>query len=366
MMSKQFKSNPATGFEADAKCPNFKSWFRITFYAVCIGLGLAIVLSVLISVLEGKWIGERRASFQLLFSSVVAIFVSNSIHFSKRLWSGKGNHILYISLYYFFSLLGAFIAVELIYYIFAGLFNTRYTFFHKSDLLFTSIITVIISTVSYIHFSQKSRFSYRIKQKEMDLLRLEQMKTQAELATLQSKINPHFLYNALNAVASLIHLDPDKAENMTLKLSKLFRYSINQNQENLVSVAEELDILQTYLDIEKIRFGDRISFIVEADPMAMQEKIPRFLIQPLVENALKHGLKNTPANGFLSVQIRKKDMLEISVTDNGIPFPEELETGYGLQSTYDKLDLLFAGKYEIQILNHPVKQIIIQIPYYYA
>lgn len=343
--------------------PTFSSWLRVTLYAVLLGIGIGLVLSILISVIDGKWIGTRRAVFQFVFSCAIGFFVSNSIHFSKRLWAGKGTHIFYVTLYYLFSLAGVFVAIELIYYIFAYLFNTPYTFFHKSDFLFSSVITLIVSTVSYIYFSQKNRFSARLREQEIDLLRAKQMKTQAELATLQSKINPHFLYNSLNAIASLIHLDPDKAESMTLKLSKLFRYSINQNQDNLISVEEEMEILQTYLDIEKVRFGERINFIVEVDEHIIEKKIPRFLIQPLVENALKHGLKNTLSSGELKVSIREHDGIEIIVSDNGLPFPDELEIGYGLQSTYDKLELLYNDRYEVQLLNNPFKQIKLQLPF---
>ncbi len=157
-------------------------------------------------------------------------------------------------------------------------------------------------------------------------------------------------------------MDPDKAEDMTLKLSKLFRYSINQSQENLISIQEEVDILQTYLDIEKVRFGDRIRFVIEIEHGLEHEKIPRFLIQPLVENALKHGLKDTIEKGELKVSIKKTKKMDIIISDNGYPFPSELEIGYGLQSTYDKLELLYPGNYELQITNEPFKQIKIQIP----
>lgn len=218
----------------------------------------------------------------------------------------------------------------------------------------------------YVHNAQKVNLNNRIKEKELALLRLNQMKTEAELATLHSKINPHFLYNSLNAIASLIHVDPDKAEGMTLKLSKLFRYSINQTQENLVSVTEEIEIVNTYLEIEKVRFGDRISFKTDLDPALNREKIPRFLIQPLVENALKHGLKNVLSHGMLRISIKKTELMEIIIEDNGSPFPEELEIGYGLQSTYDKLNLLYgSNNYEVQILNYPNKQLRIQFPVTY-
>ncbi|EOR92567.1 two-component sensor histidine kinase [Arcticibacter svalbardensis MN12-7] len=214
----------------------------------------------------------------------------------------------------------------------------------------------------YLYNAQKERLNARIQEKSLDVLKLKQLKTQAELATLQSKINPHFLYNSLNSIASLIHEDPDKAESMTLKLSKLFRYSINNSQEATVQVQEEIEILRTYLDIEKVRFGDRIQFVIEVDESLLKVQIPRFLIQPLVENALKHGLKDMADHALLRISIVKKDGLVISVSDNGIPFPENLEIGYGLQSTYDKLGLLYPDHYEVQITNQPIKQISIKIP----
>ncbi|PTS95462.1 hypothetical protein DBR11_21310 [Pedobacter sp. HMWF019] len=340
---------------------NFKYWLRYNVVSILGGLGIGIILAVLISLLKGEWIGQEQFAYKMLFSVAISFFVCNSILLSKKLWYKKGYNIRYLLVYYTFSLIGVFLAVELNYYLFASIFQVKYTFFHTTDLAFSGVITIIVCTISYIYFARKNKFNSQIKQKEMDLLRLKQMKTQAELAALQSKINPHFLYNSLNAITSLIHLDPDKAEDMTLKLSKLFRYSINQSQENLISIQEEVDILQTYLDIEKVRFGDRIRFIIEIEHGLEQEKIPRFLIQPLVENALKHGLKNTPANGELKFSIKKTNVMEIIVSDNGIPFPSELDIGYGLQSTYDKLELLYPGNYELQITNEPFKQIRIQI-----
>ncbi len=177
-------------------------------------------------------------------------------------------------------------------------------------------------------------------------MKLQQLKTQAELQTLQSKINPHFLYNSLNSIAGLVHVDADKAEDMTLKLSRLFRYSVNSPQGNTATVKQEMEIVETYLDIEKVRFGDRLNFSIQVSPGAGNAMIPRFLIQPLVENALKHGLNDKAADGELlvNVEIDGKYIL-IKIADNGKPFPAELSVGYGLQSTYDKLTLLYGDDY---------------------
>lgn len=340
-----------------------QSWLQSNLRYLGVGAAIGIILALLISAFNGAWIGLRGLTFQVLFSSIISFCVTNCIYVSQKLLLfSKKKFWVYISVYYASSVLGMLIAIELIYLTQAWLFDKEYHFFHLQDTLFSSIVVIIICTIIFSYYAQKERMDARLKEKDLDVLRLNQMKTQAQLATLQSKINPHFLYNSLNAIASLIHEDPDKAESMTLKLSKLFRYSINQNQEALVSLREEMEIVSTYLDIEKVRFGDRINFFIHVDESLSISKIPRFLIQPLVENALKHGLNNVTTAGELRIDIRKTDKIVISISDNGVPFPEELGLGYGLQSTYDKLDLLYPASYEVQILNLPIKEIKIQIP----
>ncbi len=340
-----------------------KSWLKLNLRYLLTGLCIGTTLSVLISAFKGEWIGWRSFAFQLLFSTIITLCITNSIYVSQKLLTfSKDRPWFFILVYYASSLMGMFIAIEIIYLVQAWLFKQPYHFFHFRDEVSSSVVVVIICTIIYIINAQRERLNARIREKDLDMLKLSQLKTQAELATLQSRINPHFLYNSLNAIASLIHEDPDKAEDMTIKLSKLFRYSINQNEENLVLVQEEMDIVHTYLDIEKVRFGNRINFITELDEAVLNEKIPRFLIQPLVENALKHGLNNVAENGELRIHIQRSAGILICISDNGIPFAEELEMGYGLQSTYDKLHLLYGASFDLQILNHPVKQIKIQIP----
>jgi two-component sensor histidine kinase len=338
-------------------------WLRSNLLYLGLGAAIGILLSLLISAYNGAWIGIRGLIFQILFSSIISLCVTNCIYVSQKLLLfNKKKFWVYISIYYASGILGMLIAIELIYLSQAWLFDQEYHFFHLQDALFSSIVVVISCTIIFSYYMQKERMDTRLKEKDLDVLRLNQMKTQAQLATLQSNINPHFLYNSLNAIASLIHEDPDKAETMTLKLSKLFRYSIKQNQEALVPIKEEMEIVSTYLDIEKVRFGDRINFFIHVDESLSTAKIPRFLIQPLVENALKHGLNNVTSAGELRIDIRRTDKIVISISDNGVQFPDELGLGYGLQSTYDKLDLLYPDAYEVQILNHPIKEIKIQIP----
>jgi LytS/YehU family sensor histidine kinase len=231
------------------------------------------------------------------------------------------------------------VGFELSYLAMALIFHLPYHFLRDfNDYRFSLLIVLVVSTIIYFYRAKQAAMNAKLKEKELDLVKVKQLITQAELQTLQSKINPHFLYNSLNSIASLIHQDAGKAEEMTLKLSKLFRYSINPQQENMAPVTEEMEIVNTYLDIEKIRFGDRLDFITDIEEAVKNIRIPRFLLQPLVENALKHGLNYLASDGVLQISIHKdNENIVIAIADNGKPFPAELNMGYGLQSTYDKL-----------------------------
>ena len=341
------------------------SYFRVSRRNAFIGVIVGVIISALRSVFSERFVSAKTLLLSILFSVLITLSITNSVFLYERfLRPQKTTLWQFVLVYYGCNFIGMLVGVELSYIIVALIFHTPYVpMSHVGDYKFTSVIVLIAGTVIYFYNAQRETMTARLKEKELDLTKIMQLKTQAELQTLQSKINPHFLYNSLNSIASLIHENAEKAEDMTLKLSKLFRYSINSQQENVARVADEMEIVNTYLAIETVRFGDRITFTSAIDPELNNQRIPRFLIQPLVENALKHGLNNTTANGILGITIRRQhDRLIIEVADNGTPFPQELNMGYGMQSTYDKLNLLCANNYEIQLTNTPHKHIHISLP----
>lgn len=201
-----------------------------------------------------------------------------------------------------------------------------------------------------------------VKEKDVELSRLQEAKAEAEVKVLQSQINPHFLYNALNSIASLAHTDADKTEKMALSLSDLFRHSINRKGANVNTLGDELSLVQNYLEIEQIRFGDRLEFSIDVDPDLLTVEIPMFILQPLVENAIKHGISKIEGQGKIVLKVIKKDNgILISVQDNGPDFPEGLVSGHGLQTVYDLLKLTYGEKAEISWHNEPQKEIMIHI-----
>ncbi len=224
-------------------------------------------------------------------------------------------------------------------------------------LVFT-IIGVIRAFVSFFVLTEKEN---KIANEVM-LANLRELKTKAELNALHSKINPHFLYNSLNSIAGLAQTDANKTEHMALSLSKLFRYSINKDQSDWSTLEEEMEMVKIYLDIEKMRFDDRLEYSINLPTEIKDIRIPRFLIQPLAENAIKHGISKLVGKAEIKVAVKKvEDHFEISVHDNGPVFPDELDTGFGLQSIYDKLEILYPDRFELHFINSPEKQILIKL-----
>ncbi len=207
------------------------------------------------------------------------------------------------------------------------------------------------------HFSESLA-----KEKDVELSRLKEAKAEAEVKMLQSQINPHFLYNALNSIASLAHTDADKTEKMALSLSDLFRHSINRKGKKVNTLGDELSLVRNYLEIEQIRFGDRLDFSIDVEPDLLAVEIPMFMLQPLVENAIKHGISKIEGQGEIVLKVNKKDKgILISVQDNGPDFPDGLVSGHGLQTVYDLLRFSYGDKAEISWHNKPKKEITIYI-----
>jgi sensor histidine kinase YesM len=219
-------------------------------------------------------------------------------------------------------------------------------------------VSTVIGIARFLYNYTTYQKKLAVMDKEQEISKLRELKTRAELNALQSKINPHFLYNALNSIAGLAHENANKVEQMALALSKLFRYSINKEDDDFTTVQNEVEMVSIYLDIEKVRFGDKLQYRIALPEELEKERIPKFIIQPLVENAIKHGISQITSAGMLTLEISKRDNgLKIMVSDNGPDFPEDLMTGYGLQNIYEKLDILYPGRYEVTLRNGSDKNI---------
>lgn len=231
-----------------------------------------------------------------------------------------------------------------------------------STLIFAylnALVTGLIYTaVNYVELDRKRK----LNEKELEVTRLMALKTKAELDALHSKVNPHFLYNALNSIADLSITDGKKARKMTIALADLFRYSINYSNNNYSTIKDEVEMTDSYLQIEKIRFEDQLNYTLQVEAGLHHYLVPRFILQPLVENAVKHGLKATGKMTIIDLIVKRNGTgIIMNVADNGPAFPDELIPGYGVKSVYDKLDLLFPDNYEMYFSNTPTKQVSLHI-----
>lgn len=339
-------------------------WVRINLQSLVVGLLIGSILNIFFTILRNSW-NPERILVTYVISYMITMSISNMITFSFSIMNKnfKGKWTLPL-VFYFALCIGMLVGTELTLYLLSLIYHRPYEIFaHVDDLKFNLFIALVVGTIVYINGMQKDKYELELKEKEIKLIKLNELKTNAELQALQSKINPHFLYNALNSITSLIHDKPDLAEEMTIKLSKLFRYSLNSKEENLSNIKEELDIVKLYLDIEKIRFQDKLFIQIDVANNLLDQKIPRFLIQPLIENAIKHGISKLAGSGEIILKCKiEEENIVISIHDNGPQFPEHYQAGYGLQSTFDKLNLLYANNFEVQINNGTYKEILIKFP----
>jgi two-component system LytT family sensor kinase len=207
----------------------------------------------------------------------------------------------------------------------------------------------------------------RIEREKSDRERREALllhqTTEAELRALRAQINPHFLFNALNTIADLIVVDARKAERMTERLADLFRSVLTHSQKPMTTVREEIEFIRRYLEIEEARFRDHLQVCIQVDSATAEIQVPSMILQPLVENAIKHGLAPKLGGGLLRVSVGRIDKgLVLTVEDDGVGFaasrPEPRDSkgknnkrsaGLGLANTSHRLRTVYGEKAEILI-----------------
>lgn len=166
-------------------------------------------------------------------------------------------------------------------------------------------------------------YAQRLRRRELDASRLEGQLAEARLAALRARIHPHFLFNTLHAISTLVGRDPERARHMIARLSDLMRLSLDRDESPEIALRDELEYVDVYLDIEQSRFGDRLEVDFAIDPEAMDAQVPNLILQPLVENAIRHGIARLEGRGTLRISaVRSDGRLELAVV-NDAPPPEE-------------------------------------------
>lgn len=206
---------------------------------------------------------------------------------------------------------------------------------------FTSLIFVFLSTV--LKFTLDWFLNERIQRD------LENQRLSAELAFLKSQINPHFLFNSLNSIYSLAYQRSETTPEAILKLSEIMRYMLYECNDNKVDLGKELQYLQNYIDLQKIRYGNKAFVDFEVNGLISNQQIVPLLLISFIENAFKHGVANNPATPIHIVMDVKPDSLCFKMENKKHRFNKDAQGGIGLNNVKRRLDLLYPGKYDLKI-----------------
>jgi sensor histidine kinase YesM len=203
-------------------------------------------------------------------------------------------------------------------------------------------LVLLLSTFAIDYFR-------KYRDRELRTAQLEASLQAAKLSALQSQLNPHFLFNALNAVSALMYRDVEAADAMLARIGELLRLTLAADGSHEIRLSEELELLERYLDIERIRFAERLAITVDVPDSALEVHVPPFALQPLVENAIRHGVARRSEGGKVLVSARRVDgRLQLRVVDDGPGLPaEKVREGIGLRNTRDRLQQLYGTSQQL-------------------
>lgn len=207
-----------------------------------------------------------------------------------------------------------------------------------------SILTLFWNAIYFTyHFFQKSR------KQEISNLELTASNRESELKNLRSQLNPHFLFNSLNSIKALVDIEPVKAKTSITTLSNLLRQSLVLGKESKVSLSGELEMVRSYLDLEKVRFEERLDVQWLIDDQLFQVQIPPFMIQMMVENAIKHGISKLIAGGKIIISVFKEDSKMIVKVQNSGELGEKVDLGVGVQNIKQRLALQYGSNAKFEL-----------------
>jgi LytS/YehU family sensor histidine kinase len=220
-------------------------------------------------------------------------------------------------------------------------------------------IVLIAHAVSYYR---------RFKEKELRASQLEAQLAKTRLQTLKSKLQPHFLFNTMHSISALMLTDVVAADQMMSRLSDLLRMSLDAEGTQITTLSHELEFVNCYLEIEKIRFEERLNVVLDIAPETLDAQVPHLLLQPLVDNAVKHGISKLLAAGEIRISVTAQDGdLQLEISDNGPGFGSASyqRKGLGLRVTRERLESLYGQDQSMELLS-PLEggaTVLVRIPF---
>jgi two-component system sensor histidine kinase AlgZ len=261
--------------------------------------------------------------------------------------------VYYLGTILVLSVIGCLISVLLLTRI--GIFRAPYYWvIFRSTLVVATVIGLIIGVTKYLYEGLKHRLedtTRKLHLKELEEERARKLAVEARLSSLESRIHPHFLFNTLNSISSLIQEDPQLAERLVERLAALLRFSLDSNQAGIVPLARELKIVIDYLEIEKARFGDKLRYSIDVPAELGAVEVPPLAVQSLVENSLKHAVATRREGCEVRITARLLgDRVNIEVCDDGPGFTaESIRAGHGLDNLQSRLAALFDDRAALKL-----------------
>lgn len=292
----------------------------------------------------------------------IMIFMLFVIMTTKKMLENKTKLWIIVVTHGFFSFfLGAFgPIINILYEVSTGLTSWSDISFDTYVLRYISVIDVnflvyiSLVTIIYIYY-----YFNRLKASEVEESELRAQLSQTKLKFLQTQIHPHFLFNTLNSIHSLMDINKERSKDMIVDLGDILREVLNQKDKNLIELQEELEILNKYLNIKKTRFSDQLNITIDVEDDLENVLVPNMLIQPIIENSVKHGYDAN--NNFLNVNLKiakADDRLLITIENDGKSLNEKisklLKKGTGLQNIKDRLFTLYGEDYSFKMFNKNV------------
>ena len=240
------------------------------------------------------------------------------------------------------------------------LLTTPFMVNFRLRLMIYAVIVLVSLTVDYYK---------RLQKRELDLHRIEKQLADAQLQALKMQLHPHFLFNTLNSVSALMYKDVQAAEEMVRKLTNFLHMTLESSGSQEVTLKKELDFLNYYLQIEQIRFQDRLDIELKIDPSTLDARVPNLIMQPIVENAIRHGIATRASHGHIEIRSRRQNgVIQLQVQDNGPGLDDqngEIREGVGLSNTRLRLQQIYGDTYRFDLINAPEGGVVatVELPY---
>jgi sensor histidine kinase YesM len=230
---------------------------------------------------------------------------------------------------------------------FIDCYRAYFAFGFYIDLIIASLIVVAVHALLYYQ-------SFRAS--ELAQSSLKTQLAQSQLRALKMQLHPHFLFNTLHSISSLVLEDPPKANSMIARLGDFLRLTLENSDQQLVTLKEETEFLRCYLDIEQVRFGDRLTVALELEPQTLSAQVPHLILQPVVENTIQHAIAPHATRGHINIEARRLNgLLRLEVRDNGPGITSNSDwlgmKGVGLSNVRARLDQIYGSDFRFELIN---------------